>query len=104
MQIPESLLQEIVQRILSVTSPERIILFGSAATDRMTPDSDIDLLVVYSGPKSRRDLQIEIQQLFLSRDCSLDVFVLSPDELERYRHVATSLAREVTEHGIHCYG
>ena len=37
---------EIVERILGVCLPERVILFGSAATARMTRDSDIDILVV----------------------------------------------------------
>jgi predicted nucleotidyltransferase len=46
MGIDERLTQEIVRRILSVSSPDRIILFGSAATGNMTRDSDIDLLVV----------------------------------------------------------
>jgi predicted nucleotidyltransferase len=31
---------------LTVSKPARIILFGSAATGRMTQDSDIDLLVL----------------------------------------------------------
>jgi predicted nucleotidyltransferase len=44
--IDEKMIQEIVRRILSFTSPQRIILFGSAATGQMTPDSDLDLLVV----------------------------------------------------------
>ena len=39
-------IDEIVRRVLSVTQPDRIILFGSAATGRMTRDSDIDLLIV----------------------------------------------------------
>ena len=43
--VDETLLSEIVRRVLSVTRPERIILFGSAASGLMTKDSDIDLLV-----------------------------------------------------------
>ena len=46
MNISETLIREIVHRIVSVTQPERIILFGSASTGQMTKDSDIDLLVV----------------------------------------------------------
>jgi hypothetical protein len=45
MGIDESLVKEIVKRVLSVANPEKIILFGSAATGQMTRDSDIDLLV-----------------------------------------------------------
>ncbi len=46
MGIDDQTLKEIVQRILSVAKPDKIILFGSAATGRMTRDSDIDLLII----------------------------------------------------------
>ncbi|MGC8787169.1 MAG: nucleotidyltransferase domain-containing protein [Anaerolineae bacterium] len=42
-------LDEIIQRIVAVAAPEKIILFGSAARDEMGPNSDVDLLVVKSG-------------------------------------------------------
>jgi len=44
MGIDESLVQEIVRRILTAAAPDKIILFGSAAAGGMTLDSDIDLL------------------------------------------------------------
>jgi predicted nucleotidyltransferase len=51
--VDETLLREIVRRVLSVTRPERIVLFGSAASRPMTKDSDIDLLVVGLLPPTR---------------------------------------------------
>jgi predicted nucleotidyltransferase len=50
MTVDETLLEEVVRRVLTVARPERIILFGSAATGQMTKDSDLDLLVVESDP------------------------------------------------------
>jgi predicted nucleotidyltransferase len=50
MGIDDTLTSEIVRRILAVANPDRIILFGSAATGQMTRDSDIDLLVVEPNP------------------------------------------------------
>jgi predicted nucleotidyltransferase len=50
MGIDDSLVREIVRRLLGVTRPDRIILFGSAATGQMTCDSNIDLLVVAPAP------------------------------------------------------
>ncbi len=41
--IDQATLDEIVRRILSVASPEKIILFGSA-TGEMIADSHLDLL------------------------------------------------------------
>jgi predicted nucleotidyltransferase len=37
-------LDEIIRRIVVVTAPERIILFGSAARGEMDPRSNLDLL------------------------------------------------------------
>lgn len=48
-QVPQDVLAAIVQRIVAVAQPERIILFGSAARGEMRPHSDVDVLVVKSG-------------------------------------------------------
>lgn len=34
----------------------------------------------------------------------MDLFVLRPKELEAERHIANTLAREVSERGVVCYG
>jgi predicted nucleotidyltransferase len=60
MGVDESLLREIVRRVLSVARPDRIILFGSAATGEMTKDSDIDLLVVAPTPKNPHEERLKI--------------------------------------------
>src|SRR5437762_10093287 len=54
MAVDETLLDEIVRRVLAVARPDRIILFGSAATGQMTKDSDIDLLVIEPAPANTR--------------------------------------------------
>ena len=60
MGIEESLVQEIVRRVLAATAPDKIILFGSAAMGEMTRDSDIDLLVVEPDPGDRRKKSVKI--------------------------------------------
>ena len=37
---------DITQQIIKKYSPEKIILFGSAARDNASPDSDADFLIV----------------------------------------------------------
>jgi len=66
MGIDEVLVQEIVRRILSVARPDKIILFGSAATGAMTSDSDIDLLIVEPEPGDRREEYVRIRRAFPS--------------------------------------
>jgi len=55
MAVDETLLDEIVRRVLAVARPDRIVLFGSATTGGMTKDSDIDLLVVEPAPANTRE-------------------------------------------------
>ncbi|MBF0477642.1 MAG: nucleotidyltransferase domain-containing protein, partial [Deltaproteobacteria bacterium] len=61
MGIDESLTNEIVRRILTVARPDKIILFGSAASSLMTSDSDIDLLVVEHHIADRREEYVRIR-------------------------------------------
>ncbi len=37
--------------------PDQIILFGSRAIGTTYKDSDVDLLLIYSGPKPKRELK-----------------------------------------------
>src|SRR5438105_4685690 len=46
-------LADIVDRIVRLAKPQKIILFGSSARDQMRPNSDVDLLVVKSGRFNR---------------------------------------------------
>ncbi len=62
MGIDDSLVREIVRRLLGVARPDRIILFGSAATSEMTRDSDIDLLVVAPAPSNTLDERVKLYQ------------------------------------------
>jgi predicted nucleotidyltransferase len=50
MGIDDNTVNEIIRRILSVATPDKIILFGSAAAGQMNLDSDVDLLVVAADP------------------------------------------------------
>jgi len=100
----DPLVDKVVQKIATSIRPEQIILFGSRACGAAGEASDIDLVVVYSGAKSKRELKLEIHRLFPHPDFSMDVFVLSPEELESRKRIANTLAREVSERGVVCYG
>jgi len=104
MAFADPLVERVVRRISETIKPDRIILFGSRAQGRARPESDIDLVLIYSGPQSKRDLKVAVHRLFPRPDFSMDVFVLTPQELESQQHVANTLAREVTERGVVCYG
>lgn len=100
----DELAERIAKKIVEEIHPDKVILFGSRARGEAGSESDVDLAVVYSGPKTKREIRRQINMLFLDRDFSMDVFVMTPDEMEKYSHVANTLAREVTERGVALYG
>lgn len=96
--------EQIVRRIVEAIRPEKVFLFGSRVTGTPTSESDIDLLVLYRGAKTPREVQVDIHRLFERPRFSLDVFVLNPEDFETQKGVANTLAREVNERGLLCYG
>lgn len=81
--LEESILEEIVRRIVEVARPERIILFGSAARGEMDPHSDVDLMVVKGGVH-RRDTAVLILDELGGVGAAVDVVVVTPEDVERY--------------------
>jgi predicted nucleotidyltransferase len=96
--------EKVVNRISQTLKPEKVFLFGSRVQGVITKDSDIDLVVIYSGPKSRREVLLDIHRLFKHPDFSLDVFVMTPLDFETQKRIPNTLAREVSERGVVCYG
>ena len=80
----EETLNEIVRRIVEVAQPEKIILFGSAARGEMGPNSDLDLLIVKTGA-DRLHLAEEIYMQMPGVGQPVDIVVVTPEDLERYR-------------------
>ena len=99
----DTLVESVVKRIARSIKPERIYLFGSRADGTAREDSDVDLLIIYSGPLSKGDLKIRIRKLFPLPDFSMDLLVLTPDEFERQKGIANTIAREVNERGVIAY-
>ena len=99
MGIDESLVEEIVRRILATAAPERIILFGSAATGDMTRDSDIDLLVVERDPGDRRKESVKIDATLSGLGHPFDVIVISSEWFEASKNVIGGIAYPANKYG-----
>ena len=99
MGISESLIGEIVQRIVSVTRPERIILFGSASTGEMTKDSDIDLLVLERDTHDNREERLRIRRALNDLGHSFDVIVMPTDRFEESKNVIGGIAYPAHKYG-----
>jgi uncharacterized protein len=102
--ISDPVVKHVVKIIAEAIHPQKIILFGSRAKGTARPDSDLDLVIIYAGEKSKRQIKLDIHRLLEPASLPMDLFVLSPEELLRQRHVANTLAREIAEKGVTVYG
>ncbi len=96
-------LDEIVRRVVEVAHPDRIILFGSAARGEMGPDSDVDLLVVKSGVEHRGRLAGAIHVNLYGVEAAVDVLVVTPEDIERYRHKVGTVIKPALGEGRELY-
>ncbi|HUW31298.1 MAG TPA: nucleotidyltransferase domain-containing protein [Planctomycetota bacterium] len=100
----DSLVQDVVDAIVRELHPTRVILFGSRARGDSRPDSDVDLLIVYDGELSKREVKLRVRRLFCWRDFSMDIFVISSDEYERQKKIVSTVGRTADREGVVCYG
>lgn len=99
MQPDEAKLEELVKRIVDAVHPLRIILFGSAARGEMTPDSDLDVLVVMPDGTHRLHTAQLLHRRMLGLGMSVDILVATPCDLDRYGQVAGLIYRTILEEG-----
>jgi predicted nucleotidyltransferase len=98
--LTEDAIREIVGRILDVSRPHRIILFGSAATGEMTPDSDIDLLVLEDEIEDPRAEAVTIRRALAGLPSPFDVVVMSTQRFEETRAVIGGIAWPADRYGL----
>jgi predicted nucleotidyltransferase len=78
--------------------PQRIILFGSYAYGKPTPDSDVDLLVIMPQRRVRRDLSIRMRWA-VPRTFPLDLLVRSGQEVSRRLEWGDCFLQEIVAKG-----
>jgi predicted nucleotidyltransferase len=99
MMVDETLLDEVVRRVLTVARPERIILFGSAATNQMTEDSDLDLLVAEPEPANTRDRSVRIRRALGDVRYPVDVILMSSARYEETKNLIGGIAYPARKYG-----
>ncbi len=92
-------LQEVTRRIIAVSDPEQIILFGSHARGEAGADSDIDVLVVARNVVSPRQESVRIQRALRGLLTPVDVVVATPQHLAAYGDAAGLIYRAALREG-----
>jgi predicted nucleotidyltransferase len=94
-----TLIPEIIRRILSVSSPQKIILFGSYARGDFDQDSDLDILVIMDEITSPRAESIRLHRALRGLMVPIDIIVATPQQLEKYRRTIGLIYREALNEG-----
>ena len=99
MGIDQAIIETLIRRVLDVTVPDRIILFGSAAGDSMTPDSDIDLLVLLKEVSRDRSEWLRITRALRDLPWPSDVVLMTAKRFDESKHVVGGIAYPANKYG-----
>ncbi len=99
MGIDESLIAEIVRRILEVIKPDKIILFGSAVEGIMTPDSDIDLLILEKSPDPNRNIRLLVRKNLRGLGFPFDIIIMAADRFDETKEFVGGIAYPANRNG-----
>ena len=99
MGVDELVLNEVVRRVLAVAKPDRIILFGSAATGQMTKDSDIDILIVEPVAENRHEESVAITDAIGDVRFPVDVKIISSERFEATKNIIGGIAYPAHKYG-----
>jgi predicted nucleotidyltransferase len=98
--VEEELLKEIVNRILTVVNPVKIILFGSYAYGQPRKESDLDILVIVDNlDLTRRELRIKIRQALREFLIPMDILVATLHDIEEWSTVPQAFITYITKKG-----
>ena len=96
-------IQAYAEELVAKFKPEKIVLFGSYATDSASEDSDVDLLIImpHSGKASGQALAIRQS---IRKRFPLDLVVQSPDEARRRASAGDPFILDALTNGRVLYG
>jgi len=96
--------QVVVQRVVALTGPDMIYLFGSRARGDHEPDSDLDLLVVVPDPVGDpRQRQIELRDALVGSRPIVEPWIMGQQEFQETKNVVGGLAYPATHEGVLVY-
>jgi len=91
--------EEVTRRILEIVQPQRVLLFGSSARGKFTPDSDLDVLVIVRGPVHRRQLAQRINRNLHGVGAPVDIVVATEEDIAQYGDKLGTILRPALTEG-----
>jgi predicted nucleotidyltransferase len=99
----KSILEKIINAVLQVIVPDKIILFGSQARGEAREYSDYDILVIKTGIKDEIGVAQDIYEK-LDIAASIDLVVVTPENIDKYKKSKGSIIEPALNDGVLIYG
>ena len=100
---PTKILEDLINRIVQMVDPLRIILFGSVAKGEFGPHSDIDLLVVMPEGVHRRHTAQLLYRKIKGIELPFDILVATPSDIEKHKDNPGLIYRVILKEGKEVY-
>lgn len=97
--LTEKFIKKITARIVDKFHPYKIILFGSYASGKPTPDSDLDLLIVMDSDLPRYKRARAIREQLRDFCFSKDIIVHTPAEVEKFKDLIGTIIYPAIRYG-----
>lgn len=79
-------IEYITKRIVDLVHPRKIFLFGSAARNEMSKDSDIDLMVIMDKGIERRKTAQQLYRNIKDAGIPFDILVATEEDLQKHKN------------------
>lgn len=99
MKIDAPFLRTIVEKILAVSQPEQVILFGSMVMGDASPDSDLDLLIVEESVADTRAESVRLRRALGDVGIPVNIIVISSERFRKTRDVIGGIAYPASKYG-----
>lgn len=89
----------ILNRIIKLSEPESIILFGSQAKGNAKKNSDYDLLVLIKNVINKRQVTQQLYKELLPYKIAVDLIVDTPENYEKYKKEKSFIYYQIDKTG-----
>src|SRR3989339_486433 len=96
-------LDQIIDKILQVTTPDKIILFGSQARGDAKNDSDYDILIIKDNIEDQRTTLRKLYRQMIGIEVGVDIILKTSKDVEKSNQMFISATKEALNEGIIIY-
>jgi predicted nucleotidyltransferase len=94
---------QVVDQVVELVQPHRIILFGSAVTGLLSDDSDLDFLVVIPEALSIRESVDVLNTRVRNKPLPCDFIVATQSMLDKHRQTHGLIYEVIVNQGMEVY-